>query len=294
MDLTVIIVSWKVKDLLKDCLYSLEQEKKHCNFKTVVIDNHSCDGTVELIKNSFPSVKLIALEKNIGFAAGNNLALKKLDTDYALLLNPDTYVKDKAIMHLLDFIKQDKKIGAVGPQLLNPNETIQPSCHSFPTVKSIIINSLFLDIIFAKSKFFGNYQLGFWDHKSKREVDQPMGAALMISKDALDTIGGTMDEDFYMFFDEVDLCFRIKKANYKIFFLPKAKIVHYGGQSIKKAEIKMSYHWRKSLKKFFKKHYHLSEFKINTLFFLCAMLRFLIIAFILTSLIFIGYYFLKN
>ncbi|MFC1595769.1 glycosyltransferase family 2 protein [Candidatus Margulisiibacteriota bacterium] len=258
MKLSIIIVSWKVKDLLRNCLRSLEEEQTAVDFETWVVDNNSGDGTVEMVRKEFPKVKLIASKDNNGFARGNNIALERVGSEYVLLLNPDTEVLPGALANMLKFMDEHPQAGAVGPKLLNPDQTLQPSCKAFPTISTLIFNSLLLDVIFPKSKIFNRYEMSRWSHDEVREVDQPMGAALMVRKSVIDKIG-FMDERFYMFFDEVDWCYRIKKEDYKIFFTPEPQIIHHGGQSIKSAEMRMSYHWHRSLKYFFLKHYGIQE-----------------------------------
>ena len=258
--ISIVIVSWKVKELLRKCLQSLEAEQVTAvSFEVWVVDNNSGDGSVEMVKAEFPWVRLIASKENNGFAKGNNLAINQItDSEYIFLLNPNTEVKPRALEALVEFMKRNPQAGAVGPKLLNPDGTLQPSCKAFPTVSTLLFNSFFLDVLFPKSKLFGRYEMSWWPHDDLREVDQPMGAALLVRKEVIDKIG-PMDEQFYMFFDEVDWCYRIKQEGYKIYFTPEAEIVHHGGQSIKSAEMRMSVHWHRSLKRFFKKHYQIPE-----------------------------------
>ena len=260
MRLSIIIVSWKVKDLLQKCLVSLQAERRALDFEVWVVDNHSQDGTVEMVQAEFSWVKLIASQDNNGFAKGNNLAIQQIvsSSDYIFLLNPDTEVKPGALHTLVQFMDDHPEAGAVGPKLLNPDGSLQPSCKSFPTVSTLVFNSLFLDVLFSKSKIFGRYEMSWWLHDDIREVDQPMGAALLVRQAVIDQIG-LMDEQFYMFFDEVDWCYRIKQAGYSVYFTPEAEIIHHGGQSIKSAEMRMSVHWHRSLKRFFQKHYGIAE-----------------------------------
>ncbi|MFH1428813.1 MAG: glycosyltransferase family 2 protein [Candidatus Margulisiibacteriota bacterium] len=258
MKLSIVIVSWKVKELLNKCLESIKEECLANGYEVFVVDNNSMDGTIEMVMDDYYWVKMIASIANMGFAAGNNMALEQVRGEYILLLNPDTEVKSGALRTLINFLDTNPEAGAVGPKLLNPDGSLQPSCKTFPTISTFIFNSLFLDIIFAKSKIFGRYEMSWWGHDDLREVDQPMGAALMVRKSVIQKIG-FMDKRFYMFFDEVDWCYRIKQAGYKIYFTPEAEIIHHGGQSIKSAEMSMSYHWHRSLKRFFNKHYHIPE-----------------------------------
>ncbi|MFA5929207.1 MAG: glycosyltransferase family 2 protein, partial [Candidatus Margulisiibacteriota bacterium] len=202
MKLSLIIVSWKVKDLLAKCLLSIQQNPPPFPYEVIVVDNNSQDGTVEMVHKEFPQVILIASPDNNGFAKGNNLGIERItaDTEYIMLLNPDTEVKGQALAKLVQFMDQHQDAGASGPKLLNPDGSLQPSCKTFPTISSLIYNSLLLDSLFPRSKLFGSYEMSWWAHNDLMEVDQPMGAALMVRKNIIDQIG-LMDEQFYMFFD---------------------------------------------------------------------------------------------
>lgn len=259
IDLSIIIVSWNVKKLLKDCLKSIYQNYDNLNIEVFVSDNASTDGTMEMVRQKFPQVKYIQNEGNIGFTKANNRAFEVAAGKYILFLNPDTVVKPKALSRMVKFIEEDPKCGALGPRLLNPDGTLQLSCRTFPTFKTQLFSTLFLDVLFPKSRLFGKHMMSYWKHDELKEVDQPMGSALLVRKDILDKIGA-FDENIIFWYDEVDLCYRIKKAGWKIFFVPDAEIIHYGGQGFKqwkglRASLWGAYIWRKSRNYFFKKHY---------------------------------------
>ncbi|MFC1517244.1 glycosyltransferase family 2 protein, partial [Candidatus Margulisiibacteriota bacterium] len=217
MELSIIIVNWNVKELLKKCLLSIKQNPPQKEYEVFIVDNASEDGSAEMIRGDFPEFKLIASDKNLGFAGGNNLALKEANGKYILLLNPDTEVLQGSFSAYLDFFKTHPKAGAMGIKLLNSDGSLQPSCKSFPSWRTLLWSSLFLDVLFKKSKLFGEYEMSYWQHDNERVVDQPMGAALAVRKDVVNEIG-LMDGRFYMYFDEVDWCYRIKKAGYEIWF----------------------------------------------------------------------------
>ena len=258
-DLSIIIVSWNVKDLLRECLSSIFANQDDLKIEVFVTDNASKDGTCSMVKKEFPQVKLIENKTNLGFPKANNQAIRKAAGNCILVLNPDTVVRPKAFANLLKFMKENPKCGALGPRLLNPDGTLQPSTRQFPTLETQFYTALFLDNLFPKSKLFGKYQLSGWEHDEIKEIDQPMGAAILFRKEALDQVG-LFDETIFIFYDEVDLCYRLKQAGWKIFFTPDAHIAHYGGQSFKqwkgiKASLRGGYIWRKSRNYFFKKHY---------------------------------------
>jgi len=212
-----------------------------------------------MVKTKFPQVKLIQNKDNIGYAAANNQAIKQSLGKYILLLNPDTEIKPNAFQNMINFMEQHKVAKALGPKLLNSDGSTQASCMSFPTLETALYNALLLDALFPKSKLFGKYQMSYWDHNDTREVDQPMGAALLIKKEAIDKIG-LIDEHNIFWFDEVDWCFEIKKAGYKIYFTPDAEVIHHKGESFKQWKspiqtLKTTLIWRASRNYFFKKRY---------------------------------------
>lgn len=258
-DLSIVIVSWNVKKLLEECLESIWKNQENLTLEVFVSDNASSDGTAEMVKTKFPQVKYIQNEGNIGFPKANNRALRYAQGKYFLFLNPDTIVAPNALPEMVKFMEEHPKCGALGPKLLNPDETLQPSCRSFPTLETQLYTTFFLDVLFPKSKIFGKYLMSYWNHDEIKEVDQPMGSALLVRRNALDKVC-CFDENIFIWYDEVDLCYRIKKADWKIYFTPKAKIFHYGGQSFKqwkgiRKSLWGAYVWRKSRNYFFRKYY---------------------------------------
>lgn len=290
--LSIVIVSFKVKSFLHDCLKSIEHYPPNVTFDVFVVDNHSQDGTVDMVKKEFSWVKLIASQKNLGFAKGNNIALDHVEGEFVLLLNPDTEVLPHTLSTLVKTFRAYPHAGAMGPRLLNPDGSLQPSCKQFPRLRSLIFNHLFLDTLFPKHSVMGAYEMNGWSHDQFREVDQPMGAALIVRKKVIDEIG-FMDERFYMFFDEVDWCYRIKQAGYKIYFTPATQIIHHGGQSIRQAEMRMSYYWHKSLKQFFAKHYHIPEWGMNIILSVLWMIKILMVPLLLIACVSIVRYLLN-
>lgn len=268
-DLSILIVNWNVKDLLKDCLQSLYDNKNGLNIEIIVIDNNSSDGSNEMVEAYFPQVKLIKNPKNLGFSIGNNQAIKASRGEYLLLLNPDARVMPQALKIMIDFIKAHPEVGIVGPKILDSGDVIQLTCaRNFPTLSRLFFDLTALSKRFPKSKIFGSYSIGYWDHNDEREVDSISGACMLIRKAMLDEIG-LLDENFFMYAEDTDLCYRAKKANWEIWYLPKAQIIHYGGQSSQMDIGKMTIVSQESMYKFFKKHYgiiHAVLFRIITIF----------------------------
>jgi len=258
LDLSICIVNWNVKDLLKACLGSIYTNTKDISFEVIVVDNNSSDGSVQMIKSDFPQVKIIENKINAGFTKANNQAIKIAQGRHVMILNPDTEVVDNALNKMIRFLESRRDCGALGCKLLNTDGTLQRSCRTFPSLEVMFYSSLFLDQLFPKSRIFGKYFMTWWDFNDVREVDQPMGSALMIRKDALDKVG-LFDENIFIWFDEVELLYRIKKAGWKIYFMPEAQIKHHLSQSFKQWKsvpqmIQGAIIWRKSRNYFFKKH----------------------------------------
>ncbi len=257
MDLSIIIVNWNVRELLEKCLVSIFKDPPRKIFEIIVVDNASCDGSPEMVKEKFPQVKLIKNKENLGFARANNQAIEQSEGRYVLLLNPDTIALSGALDNLVDFMETHPEAGAVAPRLLNPNGSPQPSCLSFPTLAAMGIRAVFIEGLWPNNPISRQYLMRNFNYQSEAEVDQPMGAALMVRRAALDKIG-FFDESSFMFFDEVDLCFRLKKAGWKIYFTPKSEVIHFLSQSINRWGFwNLSWHWTRSRNHFFYKHFGL-------------------------------------
>ncbi len=277
--ISVVVVSWNTKQLLKDCISSLMVELGSLGLESeiFVIDNDSKDGSGEMIANEFPSVNLIQNTENVGFGRACNQGIEKSLGEYVFLLNPDTVVLPGSIAQLLEFADQHPKLGIVAPQLLNTDGTVQRSCRAFPSISGMFYELSGLSRIFPNVKRFREYKMLDFDHKHLMQVDQPEGAGLLIPKRVLDEVG-TFDENFFMLFEEVDLCFRIKKAGWEIWFNPDSKITHHYGQSIKKVKAKMIIHSHKGMYYYWSKHhnnwyYQLFKPFFATMLFSLALLR---------------------
>lgn len=254
MNLSVIVVSWNTRELLKSCLSALEQQIDKSDCEVFLVDNASADGSAEMVAREFTWVALIANNQNLGFAAANNQAIAKCKGNYILLLNPDTEVRPGAIKTLLEFFNSHERAGVVAPQLLNTDRSIQRSCRRFPTFKGMLFELLGFSRMFPDKAEFREYKMLDWNHDDEREVDQPEGACLMIRREVIDEVG-TLDEGFFMLFEEVDWCYRVKQHNWQIWFTPRAQVVHHYGQSIKQVKARMILSSHRGLYRFWKKHY---------------------------------------
>ncbi|KAF0133128.1 MAG: glycosyl transferase family protein [Candidatus Saganbacteria bacterium] len=206
-DLSIIIASKNNRKLLEECLASIFQSTKKYSFEIIVVDNASSDGSQEMVKSKFPSVKLIENNENMGFVKASNQGLKTINARYAMLLNDDTIVKPNTFDAMVEFMDNTKEAGACGPKLLNIDGTIQHQGG-----------------VFGK-KFFLS--------KKPTAVGFLIGACLMVRKEIIGQIG-VLDENLFFYNDDLDWCIRIRKTGFKIFFLPQAEVVHYGGYSSKR------------------------------------------------------------
>lgn len=246
---SIIILSWNTKQLLRNCLKSL----KDMAVETIVVDNGSTDGSPMMVAKEFPQVKLIKNKKNLGFGAANNQGMKAATGDYLLLLNSDTIIKDQAPLKMAAFLTKNPKAGVVGCCLLNSDGSLQFSAGPFPNLK-VSLAMLFLE------HWFKNLTRASFAKTT--EVDWVMGAALMIRQEVLQK-AGWMDEEVFMYMDEVEWCYRIKKAGFKVFFYPEAEIIHLFGGSSKTGRQDPILNIYRGLIYFYQKHY--SPFQLRIL-----------------------------
>lgn len=255
MDLSIIIVNWNVKDLLKKCLESIYRETKGASFEIFVVDNASTDGSVEMVKQNFSQVKLTVNNKNLGFATANNQAIKISRGKYVLLLNPDTELIEDAFSIMIRRMDKHEEIGVLGPELLNSDRSLQPSVRRFPTLLSQSLILLKMHRLLPNLKTFRKYFARDFDYSREQNVDQVMGACFMIRREALEKVGG-LDENFYIWFEEVDYCKRIKDAGFSVVYTPKTKLIHLGGESfVKQLSLDKQKMFNKSSRYYFRKHH---------------------------------------
>jgi N-acetylglucosaminyl-diphospho-decaprenol L-rhamnosyltransferase len=236
--LAVVIVSWNVRELLADCLRSLFADVERANLyaHVWVVDNASADGTPEMVAEAFPSVHLIASQENLGFAAGNNRALRKIADlqspipEYIWLLNPDTEVQPGATAALLSALEARPEVGMVGAKLLYPDGSLQHSAFRFPGLMQLIFEFFSLPARLYDAPFNGRYPRCLYDREAPFPVDHPLGAAMMVRSDVFAQVG-LMDEEYWMYCEEIDWCWRIRKAGWEILCAPAAQVVHHSGQS---------------------------------------------------------------
>lgn len=251
VDLSVVIVSWNTRELVRQCLHSLEETlSSSLSVEVFVVDNCSSDDSVEIIAREFPWVDLISSSTNLGFAGGNNQALVLCHGRYVLLLNPDTVVKPGALEILVRFMDEHADAGAASSMLLNPDGTLQHSCYPAPTLRRELWRLLHLDWLYP----YGSYPMPKWDRDTSRQIDIAQGACLIIRHQVLDQVG-LFDEKYFMYSEEMDLCLRILQARWNIYWVPSAEVIHYGGQSTEQVATVMFVQLFRSKVIFFRKHY---------------------------------------
>ncbi len=254
MDLSIIIVSWNTKDLLQKCLHSIYLHQADLSLEVYVVDNNSSDQTVEMIRNDFPQVKLISNNLNFGFAKANNQAAKVAKGDYILLLNPDTEISPNSLSKAINYLKTHPNCGVLGAKLLNYDKTIQPSVRNFPTIWPIFLMLIKAPKFFKHLNSIDHYLKIDLDYTKIQSVDQVMGAFMMMSREKFKQIG-YLDERFFIWFEEVDLCYRFKKSGQVVIYNPEIEIIHYGGQSFAQAGvIKKQFLFFKSACRYFLKN----------------------------------------
>jgi len=233
LDVSIIIVNWNTRDILRDCLRSVYEQTQAITFKVIIVDNASRDGSAEMVKEEFPQAILIENSQNRGFAAANNQAIKTAGGRYVLLLNSDTVVLDNAIAKAVKFADEHPYTAVVGCRVLNRDYTLQRTCFIYPSLLNTFLAATYLYKIFPKSRFFGREQMTWWDYNDVREVEAVCGCFLLARKEAIDQVG-RIDEKYYVYGEETDWCYRFKKNGWKIMFTPGAQIIHYGGQTTKR------------------------------------------------------------
>lgn len=253
MDLSIIVVNYNTKALLDQCLKSVFKFTNGIRFEVIVVDNNSEDKSQELLKKKYPQVKLILNRQNLGFSKANNQGIKEARGDYIFLLNSDTYLIENSFEKLLTNIKSRSKLGAIAPQLLNENRSIQQSAGFFPNLSQVFYWMTFLDDL-PGGTILKPYHI---DHesfyKNGHEVDWLTAAAILVPKSVIDKVS-TFDQHIFMYGEEVEWCYRIKKGGFKIYFSPVTKVIHIGRGSSKKTLTKAIIGEYQGLIYFYKKH----------------------------------------
>ena len=255
MKLSVIIVNYNVKHFLEQCLYSVMEAAKHCETEIFVVDNNSVDGSILMLTEKFPQVKLIENKKNYGFSYANNQAIKQANGEYILLLNPDTLIEEKTFKTVVNFMDSHADAGGLGVKMINGDGDFLPeSKRGLPTPKVAFYKIFGLSKLFKKSRKFGQYHLTYLDNDKTHVVDVLSGAFMLLRKSVLDKIG-LLDDTFFMYGEDIDLSYRITLAGYKNYYCHETTIIHYKGESTKKGSLNYVYVFYNAMIIFARKHF---------------------------------------
>lgn len=253
VDLSIIIVNWNVKDLLRDCLRSIQTDESDLALEVIVVDSASSDGSQTMVADEFPWVKLIASDENLGYPRGNNIGILASHGRHVLILNPDTAVMAGALSTLVRYLDDHIDVGVVGPQLLNPDGTVQSSRRRFPSLLTGVFESTWLEPLAPKQLLKHYYALDMPDDE-ENDVDWVTGACLMVPRRVIEHVG-LLDEGYFMYSEELDWCRRICDAGWRIVYLPQAQVVHHIGKSSEQAVTARHVNFQQAKLRYFRKHY---------------------------------------
>jgi len=274
LELSIIIVNYNAEDLLLNCIKSIYECENSITFEIIVIDNNSKDNSRKSICAKFSQIKWIQNDTNLGFAAANNQGIEASQGKYCMLLNNDTLISDYALERLVKFIDNDETIGAVGPRILNTDGSLQLSCRrGLPNLMNSVGYFSKIYKVFPNNKALGSYTMSYISDSISHQVEALSGAAMVIRKEILCKLNG-LDENFFMHFEDIDLCLRIGNLGYKLFYVHNSKIVHLKGQSSKLRSKKVIEDYNASLKYYYKKNYEKKKsFLSNILVYIFIWLR---------------------
>jgi GT2 family glycosyltransferase len=251
---SIVIVNWKTPQLLSRCLKSIELDSGFGSFTIYVVDNNSQDHTEALIKEQFSYVRFESNKTNVGFSRACNQIIARVTTDYILLLNPDTVLEPNAISKMRHFLDSNVDCGAVGPKVLNPDGSLQLACRrSFPTPAAALFRVTYLSRIFPNNAFLARYNMTYADPAVCMQVDALSGSCMLVRRTAVEQVG-LLDEEIFMFGEDIDWCWRMKQANWRIFYFPESVVWHAHGASSRLRPIGATIDLHKGMEVFYRKH----------------------------------------
>jgi len=232
VELSIIVVNWNTRQLLRECLDSVRAHAPTCAFEVIIVDNASTDGSVEMVREEFPGYVLIVNSTNRGFAAANNQAMQIATGEQILLLNSDTLVHGNVLQESVNYLQSHAEVGAMGCRVLNTDGTVQLTCSQFPSLWNQLLMTSGLWKL-RRPRYFGKYLMTDWQRDSEREVDVISGCYLLTRRSVIRQIG-MLDENFFFFGEETDWCLRMRNAGWKLRFAPVGVITHHGSASVRK------------------------------------------------------------
>ena len=284
-DLSIVIVNWNVRDLLRRCLQSINPKSQwangqnhigsfvidHLAIEVIVVDNASTDGSVEMVRREFPQVRLIACEVNLGYTGGNNRGISASQGRYILLLNPDTEVVGDALPTMVSYMDAHPDVGALGPQLLNPDGSIQSSRRRFPTLSTAFVESTVIQQWWPDNRILRRYYVQDRPDDAISEVDWVTGACILLRREAVERVG-LLDDKFFMYSEELDWCRRARDAGWKVVYLPMAQVIHHEGKSSEQVMSFRHIRFQCSKIRYFRKHHGSWQAELLRLFILATYL----------------------
>lgn len=251
---TIVIVNYNSKELLRPLVDSINRSSSRYSFEIIIVDNHSSDGSKELILNEIPDVIFIENSRNIGYAAAVNRGIRCGTGKYFFILNPDVQLCKGTLDKMVNYMENHNDVGALGCKIINPDGTIQLSGKTFPTIKLALYHSFGIHHVFPRNRTMHRYYLFEKDYNRTYEVDHLMGSALMVRKEAIDK-AGLLDEKFFLYFEDVDWCWRIKQRGYKVVYFPDAIVIHEKGACTRKESFRAIKIMHSSMWYFYKKYF---------------------------------------
>ena len=262
-DISIVIISWNAKDFLLDCLESLKTNLPDVSMEIIIVDNASTDGSPEAVEKKYPDIHLIRNDQNYGFANANNIGIKESKGRYICLINSDVKVLSECLTRLYDYIEKNPFIGIIGPRILNSDLSLQCTCRHFPSLWNIFCSTMALNRLFPNSQIFSDEQMFYFKHDVIRNVDVLSGCFLMVRREAFEHVG-YLDDQFFMYSEDIDWCKRFWQAGWQIVFFPEAESIHHGHASSANNPLRFSAALEKSLFQYWAK-YH-SKFSRLVLF----------------------------
>lgn len=252
---SIVTVNWKTPGLLAKCLDSIKElDENHESFEYLIVDNNSGDNSVEMLRENYPYVKVLANDQNLGFSKACNQVIPDARGKYVLLLNPDTVITKNAVTHLYDFMESHPDCATAGPKVLNPDGSLQLACRrSFPSLEASFYRVTYLSRLFPNNERISKYNLTNADPDKVLEVDALSGSCMIVRKDVIDKIG-LLDEDIFMFGEDIDWCWRMKEAGWKVFYTPLSVVYHAHGAASKKRPVGTTINLHKGMQIFYRKH----------------------------------------
>lgn len=251
-DFTLAIVNWNTRDLLRRCLQSIAAYSGGYDVQVLVADNASDDGSAEMVEAEFPQATLIRTGGNLGFARGHESLFPLGTGRYHVLVNSDVELTAGCLRALDERMRGDESIGVLGPQIVDGDGRVQPSCRRFPTLARQLAEASGLATVFPRGPL-GSYRMGDFDHATPADVDQVMGSFFLIRSTLLSEVG-TLDTRFFMYYEEVDYCLRARDHGYRVFFDPAARVIHHGGGSSRHVRVETIRRRMRSMHHYFRKH----------------------------------------